>query len=74
MNEVFLKEQESFEIERNKEDENLKILELKENEESKKKDSIDLDLLYPLNYSSTLSNKYKVIYSIYFEKTINFSI
>lgn len=63
LDEGFLKEQEIFEKEKIKEDEDLKILEIKENEEAKRKDNIDIDLFYPINYPSGLNkNKVKKFY------------
>lgn len=56
----FIKEQESFEKERNIEEEELRITELREIEETKKKDSIDLDLFYPSPYYSSILCKTKV--------------
>ena len=63
----FIKSMEVFEAERMMEDDELKILEFKENEDAKKKDSIDMDLFYPSNYYTSILSKSKVnyIYIIY---------
>jgi len=55
--EAFLKELEAFEADKFAEDEELRLIEFKEIEEAKKKDSIDLDLFYPSNYYSSILGK-----------------
>ena len=64
---------ERFETERNTEEEELKVQELRESEESKKKDSIDLDLFYPSNYYPSILSKSKVNFEIFIVKNLIFS-
>ena len=57
---TYLAEQVSFEADRAAEDDELRIVEFKEAEEAKKKDSVDLDAFYPSNYYSSILGKSKV--------------
>lgn len=58
--EAFQRELELFEADRLAEDEELRLAELKESEDAKKKDNIDLELFYPSNYYSSVLGKSKV--------------